>query len=232
MAMNANEERNAGYAVHQEVWESLPWYVTGTLEQGESARVEQHAANCVACRSELSYLRRLGRLVHASEDYVPSPTRGLQAVLSRIDQEQKRPDQPWGTSWRAFWRTPLIFRGALLAQAALILVLLGVLVTGQRPQPEAPYRTLADVERTEASLHGQLRVVFDEQAKEQEIRDLLRSVDAEIIRGPSPIGAYTLKVEISKEAGTDSSAVLHELRSKAIVRFAEPIVPGGTRIEE
>ena len=39
---------------HQEIIESLPWYVNGTLDQAERAAVTQHlAAGCDECAREV-----------------------------------------------------------------------------------------------------------------------------------------------------------------------------------
>lgn len=223
--MNVREVEDAGHTAHQSVWESLPWYANGTLEHGEHALVERHLANCVTCRSELNYLRQLGRLVHGSEDYVPSPSRGLEEVLSRIESGQTGSGKPRGGFWTGLRRTSWLWRGALLAQAALILVLLSLLVIPRQGQPENIYRTLSDSETTPAASVARLRVVFDEQSPEREIRKLLHSVGGEIVAGPSPTGVYTLKVELTEGAAHDPTAVADDLRSKGkgMVRFAEPV---------
>ena len=61
--------------------------------------------------------------------------------------------------------------------------------------------------------HHHMRIIFSEQATEAEMRRLIRSLDAEIIAGPSAIGFYTLRFqseELRKEA-------LEILRSEQIV---------------
>ena len=63
------------------------------------------------------------------------------------------------------------------------------------------------------------RIVFHHGATELELRRLLRSLEAEIVGGPSAVGAYTLRV--SGETVDDD--VLARLRTAAVVRLAEPV---------
>ena len=69
------------------------------------------------------------------------------------------------------------------------------------------------------------RVVFVEDASELAIRQLLTSIDAEIIAGPSPKGVYSIRTLARPRA---PSVVLEALRVNPIVRFAEPLLIGTT----
>ena len=43
---------------HVAVLKLLPWYLTGRLDNVETAQVDEHLANCVDCRAELETERQ------------------------------------------------------------------------------------------------------------------------------------------------------------------------------
>jgi hypothetical protein len=126
-------------------------------------------------------------------------------------------------AWLAAEPGPL--RGALLAQAAVILLLVGLLVwqgLRLRSAPEgaasAVYQTLSEPAAAPAAGIA-LRVMFSPQASEREIRGLLHGVRGQIAAGPSPIGVYTIEIPPD---GDPVAVVLARLRSEPQVAFAEP----------
>jgi anti-sigma factor RsiW len=233
--MRQREEQ--GERSHRRVWELLPWYVNGSLELSERERVEAHLAGCPRCQEEARLCRRTADEIAAAGEVAPSPHPvQLQRMLARIDESEReeRHQGQQGTgrrfllSFRALAAAPRPLRTALVAQAAMILLLLGAMAwSARRPglpaAPGATYRTLSNPEPAAvASL--QLRVMFQPQATEREIRELLHGVNGGIIAGPSPIGAYTIAVPA---AGEPAGAVLARLRSEAqVVTFAEPVSGG------
>lgn len=229
--MSSNSAENASYAEHQAAWESLPWYVNGTLDAEELARLERHVASCVACRSEVKYLRELGAAVHAAEDFPLAPARGLAALMARIEESEEphsaRAGRPSQTrrllGWSApFRQAPTAIQRLLLAQVAAIVLLVGILAWPGGEVPSATYRTLAEDAELQADLGSRLHVVFDPETPEHRIREILKSVQAEIIAGPSAVGLYTLAMPVSEEAGLSVRVVLEKLRAHPEVTFAEP----------
>jgi hypothetical protein len=140
---------------------------------------------------------------------------------------------PFGAPLRALHAliaaTPRPLRGALLAQVAVIVLLVGVLVWGElhsgaASAPPATYQTLSD--SAPVLVPGgtvALRVMFSPRATEKEIRELLLAVHGEIAAGPSPFGVYTVEVSA---AGNSVSVVLTRLRSESVVTFVEPVAGG------
>ena len=60
---------------HQEIIESLPWYVNGTLSQPERAEIAQHlATGCRECAREVASLTALRKAVVAVGDAAPEPS--------------------------------------------------------------------------------------------------------------------------------------------------------------
>ena len=159
---------------HQEIIESLPWYVNGTLDQAERAAVTQHlASGCDECAREVKSLRALHKAVKASGDEAPEPSPFLlNRALAEIEdyertraQEQSRqaakaPASP--SLWDRLWpKTPVFARVALATQLALVLVL-GAVAVYQYENPRVIYRTTSDSSGTKAKLS----VIFNENATE------------------------------------------------------------------
>ena len=236
-------EDHRGDRLHQRVSELLPWYVNGSLSQRERERVETHLAVCRRCQEEERASRRTAEAVKSAGEVAPTPHPvQFQRVLARIDEAER--EEPAHGVWQrlaAPFRalidaTPRPLRGALVAQVAVIVMLVGVLVwpelrsdpkAGPRtapPSPPAVYHTLSDPTAAPAPAI-RLRVMFSPKATERQIRGLLLGVRGEITGGPSPMGVYTLEVP----AGADSvQAVLARLRSEPRVVLAEPAAGDGT----
>jgi hypothetical protein len=241
--MHEREEHDE--RIHQRIWELLPWFVNGTLSDPDRERVEDHTALCRRCRDEVETCRRTAVTIKGLGEVAPSPHPvQLQRVLARIDEaeqtekseweEQRAGRRPFGVPLRAFQAliaaTPRPLRGALVAQVAIIALLVGVLVWGELRTVISPavsvapatYETLSDAAPQKGGTVA-LRVMFSPLATEKEIRDLLLAVHGEITAGPSPFGVYTVEIAA---AGHPVSVVLTRLRSDSVVTLAEPAAGG------
>jgi hypothetical protein len=202
---------------HRDAVEVLPWFLNGTLDGLERARVESHLAECIACRQELEDLRHL-QVLARREDPEPAVTRAMSRLQVRIDQlESGALAARWSRAVSRHWKAvPLWGQAAALVQVVLLALLVAFLLDRA---PAQYYRTLSSPSASVAG-HGELVVVFEPARPEREIRRLLLRLHARIVDGPSPEGAYTLDV-----AAGDRSMVLAQLRREAIVIFAEPAPP-------
>ena len=222
------EREDHGERSHQRVWELLPWYVNGSLAQPERERVEAHLTACRRCQEEVRTCRRTAAEIAGAGEVAPSPHPiQFQRVLARIEEsenEERRHGGGWRilSPFRALVRaTPRPLRGALVAQAAVIFLLVGFLAwDALRPGPASPtvYRTLSDPAPAPVPTL-RLRLMFSPQATEREIRGLLLGVRGEITAGPSPLGLYTVEIPV---AGDPVRVVLARLRSEPQVTLAEP----------
>jgi len=242
-----HEREDHDERVHQRVWELVPWYVNGTLSGPDLERVEDHLAGCRRCQDEAETCRRTAAMIKGLGDVAPSPHPvQLQRVLARIarmenagrEEEEGEAvpvaagerEEP-ATAGRRFGM-PRRALQALVAQAALIVLLVGVLAWRELrtvPAPAAPppavYQTLSDPASPPPSGGTvAVRVMFSPQATEEEIRELLLAVHGEITAGPSPLGAYTVEVT----AVDPVSVVLTRLRSDSLVTFAQPAAGGAS----
>lgn len=230
-----NDRVDRSERLHRRVWELLPWYVNGTLPDGERRTVEEHAASCGRCREELASCRRLGEALRKRDDDAPLPH---PARLSRL---MDRLDEAEGSSLARRARgllgaTPRPVRWALAGQlAALLLLAAGWAVqagstgstgsnTSDAAVPPALFHTLSDPAPPASAGAIRIRIVFAEDTAERRIREVLLGIGGQLAGGPSPLGAYTVELP----AGRDPlPLVLAHLRSRPEVRFAEPVAGDG-----
>jgi hypothetical protein len=97
--------------------------------------------------------------------------------------------------------------------------------------PDGTFRTLTDAPAAPpgsvavpADGSTRIRVVFDPALTEADIRSLLLELRAQVVGGPSPLGAYTLEVPAGGDDADPPEVVLDHLRAQPGVRFAEPAV--------
>jgi len=208
--------------------ELLPWVVNGTLSESEREATDRHLEICSACRAELVRCRDLAAEVEQEAGPVPSAhpaqlTRLLERIergdLDRGDEPEPRTAPEFTRRLRAWMRsTPVPVRWLVLAQAAVLVLL--VVVGPVATTPTGAFRTLAaDAPVRETR---RVRVVFAPETTETEIRRLLLELRAEIVGGPSALGAYALALA-PVAAGEPDDAVLDLLRQDPRVLFAEPI---------
>lgn len=173
-------------SVHAETDRLLPWYVNDTLDEDERRQVEQHLVECVHCQQEVSWLRDVGEqfAAHAEQDDV-SPK--MQHLHRRM--ELRRRASPSSPVWRRRERR----LAWLVALQAAVILGLGISLLGQR---HVPYRTLS----APADKGALLVVVFNAQAREAQMRELVRESGARIVGGPTAQGAYVLRVPDTREA--------------------------------
>lgn len=199
---------------HDTVQELLPWYVNGTLDAGEIARVEAHLQDCAECREELAFDRRLAQGVAMLPLNVEESWRNLAGRL-----HQTRPANggkgPFGLLRR---RVPAgwAIGGALAASVAFAVLFVGL--EPGRPD-ERMYRTLGSYA---AEPEGHVVVLFRPDTTEQQMRVILSAQGARLVDGPTAAGAYVLRVD--RDSPADA---IDALRRSSQIVLAEPIVGDG-----
>lgn len=204
-------------SAHRRCRELLPWYVNGTLGDDEARLVENHLAECDACRRELTRCRAVSDLYDGIEADAPTPH------PSRIERLWTRtrapePDRPF--PWRGL---------ALVEAAALVVVLLVVGWTSRPIEPptggaEPAFRTLGAPGRHVDA--ASFRVVFAPDTPEETLRAVLHSLDARIVDGPSPLGVYTVSVPRRDDLDDWGGLVAKRLRAEDSVLLVEPSTGG------
>lgn len=194
---------------HDEAEELLPWYATGQLDAADRVKVEAHLSSCTECQQQLATERRLVREFRALTPEVES---GWSRLRSRIESPlPARPPRP--NFLEQFWATlsrPAVATFAL-AQVAFLVIAGGTLLSLSRPAyhvlGSAPVPATANV-----------IVMFRAEATVRDVDDMLKSVRATIVEGPTDANAYLLHV-----APQQRQAALTRLQSEDQVAMAQPI---------
>jgi anti-sigma-K factor RskA len=179
-------------------------YVRGELGNAEARRVDREAARNPDLAADIALMRGLRAATRdAARENAPPGEMGWARLSRAIDAERRR-DR--GTSgWPAE-----IFRMAAAAAIAVAVWQFAItpyLLPGQ--DGPARYETV-----TESPFDSMaLRVAFNPEATEAEIRALLQEIDAEMTGGPGAIGLWTLSFNdpVTRENG------LRRLRTSPVV---------------
>lgn len=202
---------------HRQAWDLIPWYINGSLTEGQHEPLQQHLAQCAACREEVQAQRTLRQAMHTRPQVESMPHHSLQKLWARIDA------QPASPPLAVEQARPSRMVGALAAVVAVQALLLGALVLGLLRMPRvdgAVFRTVAAPSL--APRQPGVRAVFTPGMTLAELQAVLERTHLGIASGPSPEGVYTLAVS----DGADPRQALLELRAHPAVRFAEPLGPG------
>jgi len=195
-------------SVHAEADRLLPWYVNDTLDEDERQQVEQHLVECLHCQQEVAWLRNVQEefAAQAERDDV-SPK--LQQLHRRM--ERRRRVSPTSPVWQRRERR----LAWLVALQAAVILGLGLSLLSQQ---HVPYRTLS----APGDKGALLVVVFNAQAREAQMRELVRESGARIVGGPTAQGAYVLRVPDAREA-----AARKLLAASPQVTLVEDLSSGG-----
>ncbi|HEX2492845.1 MAG TPA: zf-HC2 domain-containing protein [Steroidobacter sp.] len=212
---------------HEECWERIPWIANRTLDERGYARIEAHLRSCRECREELELQQRVRAAMRSEEAIVLAPHKGLQKLMQRIDaaQMEESTPPPAQQNPRAPQRNRRWGRWAALAVAAqglLLAVLFGASWRAREEALEAPRFQTLTTPSGDVAAGAVIRVVFEAGASVDEMNAALRSIDAQIVSGPSEAGVYTLALATDRQADDERiDAALARLRADPRVLFAE-----------
>lgn len=176
--MSDDSKNDRGQSDSAEPYELLPWYVNGTLAEGEKARVERYLDESPAACQELAFLQQVA--ARSREDQ-PEPPGELGLVRLRRDIRRQKLGKGTMSGW---WRPVAIAASLVLAIESGFLIWQQDVTTDYRPAGSAA---------------AEVQITFVPQASEQNIRALLQQVGAEIVGGPGKLGVYHLSFDSSAD---------------------------------
>jgi len=196
---------------HLELSLLLPWYLNDTLSRAERRAVEEHLGACAGCQEELDELRLLRRAVQDGAEPIPSPE-VARRLMERVEAYEEGRRGRTGRRGLGAWLAFSLPRP--LAVAALcLLVIQAAIIAALWLRGPGEFRALSG---PPAPAEGQILIAFEASAPERAIRELLLSVEARVVEGPSPLGVYRLELP----AGTDPEEIIARLReARGVVRF-------------
>ncbi len=198
---------------HQWTQEHLAWYINDTLVGEEHARVHQHLNECVLCRQEYAQLKCLSQHVSLEAARPLNSAAAFAELQPHLDQSSSA-----GTVsgfFSTFRQTPVTMRYVMAAQGAALILLASVLFLPDfDSNAVSGYTTLSSA----SSNHGDLRLVFDTQATQEQRELLLQSYGLELVGTVSSRGIATVKW-----SGKKRQEKLESLRAQSAIVLAEPV---------
>jgi hypothetical protein len=213
----------------------IPWYVNGTLEASEAARLGAHLKGCAVCRREYEGQVRLFEAMQTDGNLVFAAEPSFQKLMTRIGTHEDAGELALGVRPVAPVASPAPAARApgraarWLAAAALIEALgLGYGAWAWHTDgatTQAPYVTLTSPAPSYRD-SPRVRVVFRAGLSVQSLGALLHQAGAHIIDGPTDANIYTLGFTGSEVTAQVVERRAAALRASSDVLFAEPLGAG------
>ncbi len=209
---------------HASMTELLPWYVNGTLDDPERARMEMHLRACPLCRADLNLERQVHDLLAAETpiDYIPAASlKRLQGRLDGlgVDAGAKAPVP----AIRRETKQSIQWHRAVAASTAILTLAVGFLAADRWMRSGTPalanYHTVTSVRPIPPG--EAIRAVFAPTITLVELQTLLDESQLRIVAGPTEAGVYSL----APTSARPIESSLRTLRQNAAVRFAESTQP-------
>lgn len=214
-----NLKQHHGPLEPQDVEELLPWYVTGRLSREEARGVEAALKTMPDLAAKLADVQREREAISRSGEAIdPPPPENLQNLLQQVETTRqarvpKVENNASGSDWlsaafgrRAVWQ-------AAFAAACVALVLMGVQL--YNPSRTTGFGTAAGISGAQSG--ATLVVTFQPNATTADIAALLSQLEATIVGGPKPGGAFIVMLP-SSDPNDVSAAMSALLAQKDIVQ--------------
>lgn len=198
--------------------EMIPMYLNGRLSASEKEELEKAMVTNPELKHELMEFSEIIGTYQDIEEEISPPSDMLYAkILQNIRSNRKKQSrkkegyriQVW-EFLKTLFSSPKVSWTVVAVQLMIILALI-VFTPGEKV-----FRTLT----SEYPVQGEgirINVLFEEDAKEREVRDLLSKAKANIVNGPTPNGLYIVEIKNNR----DIDMVIQNLKSSDIVLFAE-----------
>jgi hypothetical protein len=232
---NSDHKASAGgppgqfLGAHGECWNLLPWIANESAAAKEVARVEEHLRGCRECQEELEFQRQLRNAIRSEDAVVLAPQTSLQKLMQRIDtvadiddEHEAAPAKGVSPARREPARASRWWAIAAAVQGIAITGLLAALWSQSPETLTAPRYTMLSESGKTMTHRPVIRVVFAGDVALDDMNRVVRSVDAQIVAGPSEAGVYTLGFAAGSADEPGIGKALAQLRADSRVKFAEP----------
>jgi anti-sigma factor RsiW len=191
---------------HEHTEQLIPWYVNGTLDEQDMARVQQHLTDCRACRTTVEESLGLARQLHRPQD---DPR--VEALIARQDDNlaalRARLHPRPVVSRRTFRLVPML--------AALVVLTVPVAFVATGVPPLGTEHLFEARTTTTTSQRPVLQLVFVPGTSAEDIA-LLLAASGTVIGEPSQHGVYRIALATDRP-----EELLMRIRRHPAVRWAE-----------
>ena len=221
------------YSEHKEVTILLPWFVNKTLHRDENNIVKTHLKSCLICRIELTNLQKLSASACQADSLDPVEHASFLQLKTRIHSNEGSPKQKTGifddlSAYRQWFAslTPknlvsLYPSFALVSLLLLTYTLISPDFFAAKQNSANTFRTLSSSQRT-THKQNEIRVVFSSDITQQQITQILASVQGQIVAGPTAQGMLRVRIGKGKMTTKDLLKTVSLLLENTHVIFAEP----------
>ncbi|MBN1255760.1 MAG: zf-HC2 domain-containing protein [Deltaproteobacteria bacterium] len=192
----------------------LPWYLNGTLEKEEKAAVKKHLRHCSICQEELAAIKKEQKGYQAIAEEIPVP-QIFPHLMAEIEKRER-------TIWQRVASLIPRPQPALLIVTQLIVIagLIGLFTLNPWGAGERFYRTLSGPQAVEGT-GPKVSILFQDGVQEKTAREVILEINGTIVRGPSPMGIYTVELQ-SDMSAEELQGIISSLRQKRdVIRFVE-----------
>ena len=215
--------------------ESIPWYVNGTLEAAEAARLSAHLKVCEPCRREYAGQVRLFEAMQTDATLVFAAEPSFRKLMTRIGTHEDAGELASGATPPV---APVMARKAPHAPARVARWLAAAAVIeglglgygawawhAYSATAQSPYVTLTSPAASYRDA-PRIRIVFRSGLSMQALGVLLHRAGAHIIDGPTESNVYTLGFSGGEVTPREIEQRATALRASSDVLFAEPLGTG------
>jgi anti-sigma-K factor RskA len=210
-------DQNHGPLEPQDVEELLPWYVTGRVSREEAKGIEAALKTMPDLADKLAQVQREREAVaRAAEAVEPAPPETLQRLLQQVETTRQRRVPRIDNRGETGGRLKAAMGRSVVWQAAFAAACVAIVALGaQMYNPPAPGE-LGLSTNINGAAGPTLLVTFQPEAQAGDIAALLANVNATIISGPKPGGAYIVQIP-ADQAGDIDDATATLLSRKDLV---------------
>ena len=164
----------------------IPAYLRGELSKSERQELEDHAAKNPAIAADIEFQKNLKSAIKSDQDNFEPGELGWAKLSKAMSESDVAPDLERETVSRPpkFWK----YAAAILAVAAIGQA--GVLSSlAMKTSQDEQYLTVSE---TSANIHT-IKIGFNDSVTAEQITETLKSLNAEIISGPSALELYDVR---------------------------------------
>lgn len=229
--MNSTQQNHS--SEHQQATLLLPWYVNRTLHSDEFHLVESHLKSCLICKIELANLQKLSASISQEDMIAPVAHASFLQLKNRIHKNETPAKKKswffdclfsfrlWLSSLSTKNLTSLYPSFVLGSVLLLTFSLISPAFFAENQNSTDLFRTLSS-SKPITGKQNEIRLVFSNEVTQNEIMQIVNSVQGQIVAGPTLQGVY--RVSIGKEEINSENLIkaISLLQNKKQVIFAEP----------